>query len=72
MADELDRAAEYEERARAAALSHRMPVPAHTGRCLNCDEPAEGAFCNAGCREDYERHERARARNGLKRIEEEE
>lgn len=70
--DEADRAAMLEDKHREAALSHREPVPVRTGRCLNCDEPSLGAFCNAGCREDYERMERAEKRNGLRAIEEEE
>ena len=69
--DEADIAAAQEEKQREAALSHRKPVPERTGFCLNCNEPSQGAFCNAGCREDYERIERAAKRNGLRRIEEE-
>lgn len=70
--DDLDRAAEREELARSAAARMRKPVPRHYGRCLNCDEPSHGAFCDTGCREDYEVYERAKARQGLRRIEEEE
>lgn len=70
--DDLDRAAEREELERFAAARMRKPVPKHRGRCLNCDEPSAGAFCDAGCREDYEVYERAAKRNGLRRIEEEE
>jgi hypothetical protein len=72
MADEADRASSLEEMHREVSLSYRKPVPVRTGRCLNCDEPSQGAFCNAGCREDYERFERAEKRNGLRMIEEEE
>lgn len=70
--DEADRASAQEEKQLEASLSYRKPVPARTGVCLNCDEPTQGAFCNSGCREDYERIERAAKRNGLRRIEEEE
>jgi hypothetical protein len=70
--DDLDRASEREELARAVAARIRKPVPKYYGRCLNCDEPTSGAFCDSGCREDYETYERAAKRNGLRRIEEEE
>jgi hypothetical protein len=70
--DDLDRAAEREELERSAAARMRKPVTKHYGRCLNCDEPSQGAFCDSGCREDYEVYERAEKRNGLRRIEEEE
>jgi hypothetical protein len=70
--DDLDRASEREELERAVAARIRRSVPKHRGFCLNCDEPTAGAFCDAGCREDYEMHERSRVRNGLRRIEEEE
>lgn len=52
--DEADRAAQQEEKQLEAALSHRKPVPERTGFCLNCDEPAEGAFCCRECGEDFE------------------
>jgi hypothetical protein len=70
--DDLDRAADMEELARSAAARIRKPVPRHYGRCLNCDAESHGAFCDSGCREDYEVYERAAKRNGLRRIEEEE
>lgn len=67
--DDLDRASEYEERMREAALSHRKPVPVHTGRCLNCDKPSKGAFCDRHCGKDYEDREGADERSGLRMIE---
>jgi hypothetical protein len=63
--DETDRASELEEKYRALALSKRKPVPEHDGRCLSCGDPAAGAYCDAECREDSERFERARIRNGF-------
>jgi len=63
--DELDRAAEYEEKHREAALSHREYVPEHDGYCLNCGAESPGAYCDSGCREDAERFERSRKRAGL-------
>lgn len=71
MADEADRAGEYEAKHLEAALSHRKPVPRHTGCCLNCGDKVGRPFCDAGCSEDYERFEKARARNG-RQIKEEE
>jgi len=56
--DEADRAAAQEEKHLEASLSHRKPVPERTGFCLNCGDPAEGAFCCRGCGEDYEARER--------------
>jgi hypothetical protein len=66
------RASEREALAREMAVSVRKPIPRYNGYCLNCDEVSIGAFCDAGCREDYEMHERSRVRSGLRRIEEEE
>lgn len=56
--DDADRAAAQEEKQREASLSYREPVPKNTGFCLNCDEPAEGAYCCRECGEDYEARER--------------
>jgi hypothetical protein len=61
--DEADVAHEQEEYARRAALSRRKPVPEHDGYCLNCGEESAGAYCDAGCREDAERFDRARERD---------
>lgn len=55
MADEADRAEEYEAKHREAALTHRKPVPRHTGYCLNgCGRKAAGAYCDAECQKDHE------------------
>jgi len=62
--DDLDLASEREEIARQAAISHRKPVPEHDGHCLNCGAESAGAYCDAGCREDAERFDRARERDG--------
>ncbi len=53
--DEAEKAEEQEAIHRAAALSHRKPVPERNGKCLNCDEPSEGAFCDADCQQDAKR-----------------
>lgn len=38
----------------------RRTGPVATGFCLNCDEPLPGphAFCDAGCRDDYQKRQR--------------
>lgn len=53
--DQFDRATELEEMHREAALTHRKPVPDRDGKCLNCDEPSEGAFCDVDCQQDAKR-----------------
>jgi hypothetical protein len=65
MADEVDRASEHEERYREFARMTRRQVPEHDGHCLNCGEESEGAYCDMECREDAERFERAKQRNGF-------
>ena len=48
---------------RAIAQSRQAAGPPGTGRCLYCDEPLPGGqrrWCDAGCRDDWERAERAR------------
>ncbi|EDS8889467.1 hypothetical protein GQC79_004435 [Salmonella enterica] len=60
MADEADIASEMELLWTDAALSglvrHALP---ETGRCYNCDEViSAGLFCDADCRDDYEKRER--------------
>jgi hypothetical protein len=61
--DEADVAHEQEEFSRRAALSRRKPVIEHDGFCLNCGAESAGAYCDAGCREDAERFDRARERD---------
>ncbi|HFW4798944.1 TPA: hypothetical protein ACIBS5_004429 [Salmonella enterica subsp. diarizonae serovar 60-67:z35:-] len=60
MADEADIASEIERIRTEAAISgrerHTLPV---TGHCYNCDEHiSAGLFCDADCRDDYEKRER--------------
>ncbi|EAS1727476.1 hypothetical protein LM12_06160 [Salmonella enterica] len=60
MADEADIASEVEQLRTAAALSgrerHTLP---ETGHCHNCDERiSAGLFCDADCRDDYDKRER--------------
>lgn len=62
MSDNLDRASDYEEQERAAAVTKRRPQgPVPTGYCHNCDEPLaddHSRWCGVECREDYERRVR--------------
>jgi hypothetical protein len=65
MADIIDDSQELQEAQIAAALAKRMKVPEKTGLCLACDTPVTvGVFCDADCREFYERAERIRAIKG--------
>lgn len=65
MADIIDDSQELQEAQIAAAIAKRKKVPEKTGLCLACDEPVhEGVFCDADCREFYERAERIRAIKG--------
>jgi len=61
MPDDADNAQDHVERELAVALRIRRPVPAPTGCCLWCDEPAPGrAYCSSECREDAEQAARFR------------
>lgn len=66
--DEADRASLEEERAlrEATYRASRTPHLKPTGVCHWCDEPVEEnrIFCDRDCREDWERAEAARERNG--------
>lgn len=71
MADELDRAEAYMEQMQTAAIANvlaKAPEQAlcPKGICYNCDEPlaAGRPFCDADCREDYDRARSAQQRNG--------
>lgn len=69
MADELDRAAVYEEIERRALIAGaRRPVPGlpYTGACHFCAEPvpAPQRFCDGDCAADHERERAAMRRRG--------
>ena len=68
MADFLEEAEEASNLMLEEALRKRAKVPEKTGFCLACDEPTEGAFCSADCREDYERLARLKAISGKKQL----
>ena len=67
--DDIDRAQEREEMDRATAIrAARVAVALpDTGLCYWCEDPvpAGAHFCNCECREDYDRHEKSRRRNGV-------
>lgn len=58
MPDDNDRASEYEQLARAAAIqsSRKPPGPAPTGCCLYCGErlPSPMRWCDAECRDEWQ------------------
>ena len=61
MPDDADRASEYEERMRAAALRVRKPEPKPCGYCHNCGTTLGTTgllFCDEDCRDDYEKRGR--------------
>jgi hypothetical protein len=71
MADEVDLAQDQIEASLRTALQ-RAPRRAQlgaTGFCHNCRAPvpAGGLWCDALCREDYDREQAARDRNGRAR-----
>jgi RimJ/RimL family protein N-acetyltransferase len=70
MADEIDRANDEAERFLARALQQNAAsraVLTACGQCHFCLEPvADGLrFCDADCRDEFDRRSAARLRNGL-------
>ncbi len=66
MSDWIDEAHELQEAQLAQALAKRAKVPTKTGFCLACEEPTEGAFCSADCRDHYDKVQRMNAIKGKK------
>jgi hypothetical protein len=66
--DDTDRASEREEQARKDALALRMPAMKPIGRCYWCDSDTHGnaLFCSIDCRDDYQKAQDAKKRNGVK------
>ena len=61
--DEMDLATDREEIARSAAQAARKPEgPAYTGFCHHCTHPVPdpARWCCPGCRDDWERNEKAK------------
>jgi hypothetical protein len=64
MADMFDEADAASELFIQTAMANKKKVPEKTGFCLSCGEPTDGVFCDAGCREDYEKLEKIRKISG--------
>lgn len=69
MADEADMTADRDEREAPMriAASRKPTSPAPNGHCMSCGDPVpEGhRYCDAECREDFEREERMRKIGGV-------
>ena len=61
MADLADNAPVLEDYALKRHQANRKASP-ERGECLNCGAPVEHLYCDAFCREDYERSERVARR----------
>ena len=67
--DDADRAADREDIAREAAVAairRRIEAMPSLGYCYYCGEALRAGkrFCDADCRDDYERPDKTRARPG--------
>ena len=59
MADEADVGNEMAEKLNSAYLSLRKPNgPEATGKCLHCGEEVGGRWCDADCRDAWEKRQR--------------
>lgn len=55
MADDCDRAAEYQQQDIGHALQRARPGgPAPTGECLYCGAPTKARWCDTECRDDWQ------------------
>ena len=67
--DDADKASLHEQMTITAAIKsvrqRSKPLPP-VGYCYYCSEPLKGGerFCDTDCRDDYERQEKSKARNG--------
>ena len=71
--DDADRAAELEDiyrEAAVAAIRRRIEVMPSLGYCYYCGEALRAGkrFCDADCRDDYDRHEELQRRLGRYRA----
>ncbi len=70
MSDIYDRATDREEKDRELALKYRKPTVIPCGACHYCGEPLPAGmlFCppiiEGSCRDDWEREQAAKIRNG--------
>lgn len=62
--DDSDKGTEQEMLNLAIALSIRKPTLPIIGYCYNCNERVTGLFCDADCRDDYDRLRDERYRQG--------
>jgi hypothetical protein len=62
--DDADIASEQEEIARQEALRQAAGRYSRLafGRCHNCGQDIEGAFCDSDCRQDWDRAQRIRSK----------
>ncbi|MBS0895604.1 hypothetical protein JK211_16555 [Tatumella sp. JGM130] len=59
-ADPLDQASELEHQQLQVAMANRPRPKPFTGKCYNCGDMIDkGHYCDADCREDAEKQERA-------------
>lgn len=65
MSDLVDEANELTQRRLDSLLRNRPPPPPESKTCLNCGEALHDRvnFCDADCRDDYEKHRTAKQRN---------
>ncbi|WP_345857470.1 DUF2116 family Zn-ribbon domain-containing protein [Shewanella algae] len=63
-ADEAQRVSELFDNLAIAQARKPVQTAASTGRCLYCSAPvaAEARFCDADCRDDFERLQQLKAR----------
>ena len=62
MSDDVDVANEQMELTLMSARLRRNPTLPAIGQCYNCEEPLKmGVFCDADCRDDYEKRTRGKA-----------
>lgn len=66
MADEADLAQDHIEKELSRSMARRRPSLVPTGQCFNCGEEVTGqaCFCDADCRDDYERRARSSGLRG--------
>jgi hypothetical protein len=66
--DEFDRAHEYEEAERQAAIAKRKPTLTPCGQCFYCAERVRpgAVFCDVDCHSEHERERAIREAQGLR------
>jgi hypothetical protein len=66
MSDNVDRASKIEEKQRQQALLMRKPELKAVGFCHLCGDWVEPGriFCSVDCRDDWDREQAAKQRNG--------